>query len=405
MSYFENIDIQSADSASIDAFGRWRVSQQTTLIDLKHIFDKQPLLVDEELVGTATATHDAGESSVTLAAPANGDAAIMQTFQRTHYQSGKSQQIFMTFYDLGEGTNISVNIARNGTKTSITRNSWDDPLDGTGDSGITHDFDDNTIFMVDFEWLGVGRVRFFIVRDGVLIKFHELDFTDTTLVYMESPNQPLRWECRQTGAGQYRARAGYFTSNQVTPFNSTQDGIWLESDDNNGTFTYICAAVNSEGATNLIGKPFSIDAGTNDIQLNSTGVDYAAGAIRLKSTHSQASIKLISFDYLAETNDRARWQVVLNPTVTGTFAFTGVTDSAVEGAIGNQTGGAAPTVTGGTVLQAGYVQQQDSVIVEFDSAIDLGTAIDGTVDELVIVITPINAGLDAFVSINWKELV
>ena len=96
----------------------------------------------------------------------------------------------------------------------------------------------------------------------------------------------------------------------------------------------------------------------------------------------------------------------MNPTIgAGTFTYTDVTDAAVQISVGNQTAGTPPTATGGTTLASGYVSGNGSINVELDSAIKLGAAIDGTRDEIVLVITPITAGLDAYVSYTWRELV
>lgn len=394
------------DSANFDAFQRLRVSEVTTLIDIKQLHDKQPLLIDEVLNGTGAASHSINTASTELATSTSGDYVIRQSFQRLNYQSGKSQFILMTFagFDVetninkkvgyyssstvapyntnydgifleNDGTDIYIKVYRTGTLThSVRQDSWNDPMDGTGESGVTLNFANMQILGMDFQWLGAGRIRIYFEIEGQLIKAHQLlNANLLTSVYMSSPNQPIRYEISQSGVG-------------------------------SGAFEQICASVNSEGATNLIGKVLSANAGTNDLQFNSSGTVYAGIGIRLKSTHLDQVIDILNFDYLAETNDRARWELRLNPTVTGTFNYTGVTDSAVEISVGNQTAGAAPTVSGGTVLASGYVQQQGSIQGSIDSAIKLGTAIDGTVDEIVFCVTPINAGLDAYVSYTWREL-
>ena len=117
-------------------------------------------------------------------------------------------------------------------------------------------FQGNSITEFDFEWLGVGRVEGTVISRGQAFKFHVVDFTNgsaylnssggwTTIdanftgVYMSSPNQPLRWEMRQTGAG-------------------------------SGSATFICSAVSTEGSVNLIGSILSDNASNNDIQLSSS---------------------------------------------------------------------------------------------------------------------------------------
>lgn len=71
-----------APTGANDAFGRQRVSQVTTLLDVKHPNDKLPSIVDEELNGTATSVHSSANASVDMDTSADLDYVIRQTFQR-----------------------------------------------------------------------------------------------------------------------------------------------------------------------------------------------------------------------------------------------------------------------------------------------------------------------------------
>jgi len=263
----DSLPIRFGDTPNLDAFGRLRVSQVTTQFDAKQLHDNLPLFINEETIGTGSSAHSTTNAQNTLTTLAVNDAVILQTKQRFNYQSGKSQLLFWTFNSFdnqtnitkrvgyftsntttpfnsvldgfflqSDGTNISFQVYRSGTNiSSVNRSAWEDPLDGTGASGIAHDFDNNTILCIDFEWLGVGRVRACIVKEGEIIPFHSLDYTGTTSVYMSSPNQPLRWEIRQTGAG-------------------------------SGSFRTICTTVGSEGSIILIAAVSSASAPLNHIQ-------------------------------------------------------------------------------------------------------------------------------------------
>jgi len=273
------------------------------------------------------------------------------------------------------GKDIGIAIYKSGSVTESTyQSSWNlDTMDGNGISGINIDWSLNQIIVIDFEWLGVGRVRWGLVVNGLIVYFHESNHANNiTGIYMSTPNQPLRWEVRQSGVS-------------------------------GGSMDYICGSVNSEGSINDIGLVLSDNCGTNDLQLNSSGTTYAAAGIRLKTTHLDAVIDILQYRYLSETNDRALWEVRLNPTVTGTFNYSDYTNSAVQTAFGNQTGGASPTAAGGTILSSGYVSSNTSFESAIDTAIKLGSKIDGTPDEIVLCITPIQNGLDAFVSQDFKQ--
>jgi hypothetical protein len=399
----KGVPIRWQDTGNVDAFGRARVSQVTTQYDAKQLYDKLPLFVDEVSSGTATATHSTTLAQTSLATSAGGDYVVMQTKQRFNYQSGKSQLIFWTFNSMGsqagvnkkvgyfssstvapytadldgiflqnDGTNLSVNIYRTGTATAqVNQSSWDDPLDGTGASGVTHDFNNNTILAVDFEWLGVGRVRFYVIKDGAFIPFHSVGFTDTTSVYMSSPNKPLRWELRQ---------------NDVTA----------------GSLNVICSSVNSEGSLNQIGKLFSSNLGTDFINANSTSTKYAILGIRLNSSNIGTMVDILTLSLLSATNDNVLWEIWLNPTVAGTFTYNTVTNSGVQVAKG--TTGGTNTVTGGTLLDSGFMVAQNSVRLSIENAIRLGMSIGGTLDEIVLTANPLSTNLDIYGSITWREL-
>lgn len=404
MSNLENVNIQWQDTGNIDAFGRARVSQVTTQFDAKQLHDNLRLFIDEETIGTGAAAHSTTEARSQLTTAATSDVVILQTKQRFNYQSGKSQLVFMTFDNFQAETNItkrigyfssststpftadldglflesdgdvSINIYKSGTLTEQTdQSSWNiDPLDGSGESGITVDWQDSQILIIDFEWLGVGRVRWGLVIDGLIVYFHESNHANSTSgVYMSSPNQPLRWELRQSGAG-------------------------------SGTFNVICSSVNSEGSLNKLGKILSENLGTTHVNANSTSNKYALLGLRLQTAKVDTLVDLINYSILSTTSDDQLIEVWLNPTVAGTFTFNSVTNSSVQVAKGAADG--SNTVTGGTLLYSRYITAQDATPVNLQSSIRLGMAIDGTLDEIVITCNPLSNNSDVLASIDWREL-
>lgn len=396
---------------NLDAFGRLRVSELTTLIDIKQIHDEAPIFIDQVQNATGSSVYNTGESSTTLSTSASGDYAISQTKQRFNYQSGKSHFINFTMYGFeaqanvtkrigyfssattgnydtaldglfmeSDGSSVSTNIYRNGTLIAQTLQAdWDDPLNGTGASGITVDWSKDQIILVDFQWLGVGRVRWYVDIDGVAYLFHESKHANVIeKVYMKSPNQPLRWEIRQTGAG-------------------------------SGAMTYVCASVSSEGAQNIIGKSFSEDLAEAYVNANTSGTYYALLGIELQATKVDALIDVIDFSMLVGTNDNVHWELLLNPSVAGTFNYVAQSNSAVSIAKGDTAGNPSTnTVTGGTRLSSGYVKggnNSGDFDKEIQNAIRLGVTIAGVTDNIVLVCTPMtgDANLDVSGSIGWRE--
>ena len=91
--------------------------------------------------------------------------------------------------------------------------------------------------IIDYEWLGVGRVRVGFIIDG-LIKYchyfnHSNDDTFTS-VYMSSPNLPLRYDIQSDGT-------------------------------NPGELDHICSTVISEGGIEQTGTLRSVDNGTTEV--------------------------------------------------------------------------------------------------------------------------------------------
>ena len=409
MTLLKTIDTQPSDTPSIDAFGRQRISDLTTIGDLKLHSSNYNLLLSQIQNGTGLSTYNTGESSITLSTSASGDYAIAQTKQPFLYQAGKSCLIFQTFYNFHVETNIekrvgyfssstsapyntnydgimlvsnyyngvshdgkiSIRIYRNGTEIdAVTQDNFNkDKMDGTGKSRITIDWTKDQILKMDFQYLGVGRVRVGFNINGITYEVHEFAHANLIQkVYMNSSSQPLRWEVRQTGTG-------------------------------SGTFTFICATVNSEGSRNIIGLPGAASSGNTAIAGNTIGTTYALIGIRLKSTNLLSVIELISATIEASTSDFYYTELRLNPTVAGTFTYTGITNYSVEIATGSSTN----TVTGGTSLRLLASQSVQVADLNLGGALRIGSTIAGVADTLIICVTPLTANINFFATINWLE--
>jgi len=402
--------IAFADSLNFDAFQRFRVSELLTLIDLKQIQGEQVLFIDEELNGTATSTYSTTGSMTTLSTTNSGDWIINQTKQRFNYQSGKSHLIFMTFDNFENTTDIfkeigyfnsdtsspysggkdGISFSTDGTdhyvriyKSGVIRaelsragGDWLDPLDGTGESGITIDFTKSNILAMDFQWLGVGRVRLAMDIGGLLVPFAVINNANVNDgVYMTSPNHSLRWELRQTGA---------------TP----------------GTFDYICGSVNTEGTINTLGKVLSEDNGTTNISVANTGRKYVMFSIRLKQTNLDAIIDVLDATFLSTSNDNLLYNVYLNPTgMVGTLTHNDVDNSSVQVAKGNNTQYFTGEPTTGTKVESGYIKSNETFSTTIDNALRIGSNIDGTADEIVVTIQPLSTNANVLPTIKWRETI
>jgi len=412
----ENISVQMSDSPSIDAFGRQRVSNPVTLFDSKQLHDDLPLFWDEEIVnngGSTTSSHSTTDAATTMTVDSNsGDYVIRQTKMRFNYSPGKSQQILTTFV-LGEavsntskkigyfntstasaytadidgiylsqnGTTQSIVQAKNGTETAIAQASWNvDVFDGTGPSGITLDWTKTQIMIIDFEWLGVGRVRVGFVVNGLVYQAHEfLNANGLTSVYMSSPNHSMRYEIRSTGG--------------------------------TDSMEHICSSVASEGGETKLGTlRYKSTEGTHQDAATENTV-YAVLGVRLKTTHLDLVIDILNIAIQIHTaSDFGEWSVIFNPTVAGTFTFSDLSNSGTQTA----TGGTSNTVTGGYAISGGFVESGSSgknaiggsASSEIQNALRLGAAIDGTRDTVVLCFRPIAGSTDVDVegAMFWREL-
>ena len=403
-------NVKYADSSILDSFNRIRISQPLTIFDSKQIFDNQPLLWDESLETGAgiTSAHSTDTASTVFTSTLNTAGKFTrQTFMRFNYQPGKSQLVMMTGV-LGAGTagitqEIGLHDDDNGLffrcdqgtlkvvrKTSVTgsavdnavaQSSWNlDKLDGTGESGIDLDFTKTQIFIIDFEWLGVGRVRMGLVHNGEIVYSHEfLNSNVLADVYMSTPNLPLRYSIENDGTG---------------------SAISLKQ---------ICSTVISEGGSEDLGVLRHISTQGTHVDCNVENTLYAIIGIKLKSTHLAASVKLKKVAIQIQTaSETGEWELLLNPTVADTFAYSDVTNSAIQKA----TGATANTVTGGTNIDGGFAQSfsggggSGDATEEVDNAILLGSKIDGTPDEIVLCWRPTGgtSSHDIEGSIHYREL-
>jgi hypothetical protein len=386
---------------NLDATGRLRVSELTTLIDLKQTVDKLPLFFDEEIGGGGTSVHSTLNAETVLSVTNNNDYVIRQTKMRFNYQTGKSYLILETFdsmelqtdvikrvgyfnsntvapfdsdkdgFWLESSDKIYTVVEKSGTITSKTEQAdWNvDKLDGTGASGINIDWSLGQILIMDMLWLGKAGVRWYIEIDNVPILFHVDNYANTIKeVYISNPNHSVRYEIRSTGGA--------------------------------GSMSHVCSTVAIEGSRNKTGVIKGHNVGTTNLDANTKDTAYAAMGIRLKSAYITAEVDLLVFSILGTTADSFLWELRANPTVNGTFTYVDEPDSALQIA----RGATENTVTGGDIIDNGYVYQKASERATIENALRLGMSIAGDRDEFVLTVTPISNGLDVYTSFTGREI-
>jgi hypothetical protein len=393
-------------NATIDAFGRSRVSSPVGLFDSKQLYDNQPLVWDTELTGGGDSVHSSDRASSTLSVFNTGDKVIRQSRIRTPYQPGKSLLIFSTFV-MGESEdgvskkvgyfdeNNGIFFQNNGTVNSMvvrssvsgtpqddeaTQDNWNiDKLDGTGLSGISLDTTKAQIFIVDVEWLGVGSVRCGFVINGIIYYVHKFDHANIIdSVYMSTPNLPIRYE--------------------IENISGTATERTLEQ---------ICSSISSEGGyenkgfSHAASRGISALANVNDDHL------YPLISLRVKSGYIGTQIQPEFLDLLCtSSNANFYWELIINPSVNGADAasWQPVTNSAIEYDISRTL---TNFVTGGYVLASGYGAQKVATIgTIINGNFILGSNIAGASDQLVLAVQKIGMGTDDFItSITWSEFI
>lgn len=268
------------EEQNIDAFGRGRVSMPYTLGDYKHVYGLDPNFIDYKVNGGDIA-FQVNQACARLSTTSNPSSRIVhQTKFYHHYMPGKSQVILSSFNFYAATANVTkrtgyfddnngifLEQAGNGTLTWVVRSyvtgapterrtaqsQWsEDKCDGTGPSGFNIDITKTQLIWMDFQWLGVGRVRCGFVHDGQYVLAHEFNNSNNlATVYLSNPNLPVRCEMLNTGV----TTGAYFDQ--------------------------ICSTVISEGGYVEAGQDWAV---TNTPRLLTSGSTLPIMAIRLKNT-------------------------------------------------------------------------------------------------------------------------
>lgn len=271
----------NAQAGVSDAFGRVKTAIPYTLGDYKHLYASDFNFTDK-LVNGATKTFNTTRASVTLAVAAtSGSCAAHQSKMYHNYMPGKSQAILSSvvfgaaqpgvikrtgYYDDYNGIffeqdatgslNWVIRSSVNGTgsiqENRVSQANWN--VNTLNSEPITIDITKSQLISIDFQWLGIGRVRCGLVVNGEVYLCHVFDHSNkTSVVYMTDPNLPVRCEIINVG-------------------NPAQTG----------SMEQICATVVSEGGYSETGRAFSVSNPT--FRSLSSGSLLPVIAIRLKNT-------------------------------------------------------------------------------------------------------------------------
>ncbi len=407
------------DSGNLDAFGRLRVGLNKTLFESTFQYSLRRALWYQQVSGTGAIAHDDDRSSANLTTSANNDLALLQTKSYIPYEPGKSQLIKMTFV-AGNGTavkELGAFDSRDGVflrikevhkcsfvlRSSVTpgtilnpgaagvveydfpRGEWNvDRLDGYGPSGIILDITKQQILVIDYQFLGVGRIRFGFNISGKTFYCHFIENANLTETapYMRTGTLPLRYRIQGTASG-------------------------LD------VLQCVCSEVESEGGDEP--KTYDFSAYTPADVAIASGVRKHVISIQPKLLYrgieNRMSIILIDINILGGAN-AVLIETMYNSTVTGGTVTSANELSATEYIVGGTFAVKTATASDcGTIMtQAFYVpsgtgSQKNTTNNVFSTQFPITLSIDGTTPTVFsIVATGVGGAANIRATIGWKEI-
>lgn len=90
-----------------------------------------------------------------------------------------------------DGTTFGFHRFSGDVKESINQSDWDDPLDGTGRSGMTLDHTKLNVWAIGFQYLGAGAITLFLETDerNIFMAVHTIQYTNRNIVpSSQNPN-------------------------------------------------------------------------------------------------------------------------------------------------------------------------------------------------------------------------
>lgn len=396
MTYFAGAT--NFQDSNVDAFGRLRVSEMVTQFESKFHYGVEEKSYNTTTATGGTATFLSNEAAWNLATTtSSGSRVLRQSYNYMQYHPGKSQHILMTgvigspvanctkrigYYDDGDG----LFFVQNGTagfgvaeRTSTSgspvdtiyyQTSWNlDKLDGTGPSGLTLDLTKTQIFIMDFQWLGVGTVRYGVSINGKIIYVHYAHHANIlTQVYMKSAWLPLRYEIVNTAATASTA-----------------------------SLKQICSTVASEGGMEEKGSNFSASSTTSTTVGTANWVPLIA--IQVGSTFNsqqfRGKIILESYSTLVTSNTPCQTALFEASTLTGAVWTAVSSTSAINYDI------TSTAITGGIMRQSSFNGKTTDLEVYFHNDNLYGYA----GDIFVVAAKGIGGNSTVSAAINWREII
>ena len=391
---------------TLDLFGRLKVSHPYTLFDSNHRYSQDGDFSDI-VVGTgSTVGMITAQSTATLSIGTTAGCSLIRESKRVFsYQPGKALQTFQTFVlnpakpnlvqrvgyassengimlELdGSQVNIIKRTSITGVTTSVVvpQSDWNqDPLDGTGVSGIDLDFTKAQLMFTEYEWLGVGCVRVgFVNENGVFHIAHIFNHANTLdTTYITTASLPVRYEIFNTG---------------ITTSSSTMKQI--------------CVSVQSNGGYEHK-KAFDVVRNTTAVTVSITSF-VPLLSIRLTPGREDAIIIPSEYNVLPDSNTASTFEVALikNATLTGASFISTSTSSPNA-----QVDFSATALIGGTIVKNDYLTSANkataplNVFTEYNWDLQLGRTQAKVSDIYTLAIRAVSGSGTALGSLSFYDL-
>lgn len=259
--------------------------------------------------------------------------------------------------------------------TAVAQSAWNiDKMDGTGVSGLTLDFAKQNIYVIDYQWLGSGRVRYGVEIGGVLYYVHEaLHANILERIYSQYGTYPVRCEIVGSGA----AGSMYFT----------------------------CCSITSEGGDEADGIFRTVNSGLTAKSYGASGSVVPLISLRKNSANVTVPIRLLDFQTFSSSADDMLITIYLNTALTGASW-----DAAPAGFAEYDI--SATAISGGIKLYSHYVRGASQIgATEITAALArsksfaLGADVDMNSDVLTIVGQNITTNASLYGAINYREII
>lgn len=138
------------------------------------------ITITAKVRGTGSNTFTVASSTTTI------------TTTDVNLSGGTANTTFSNGYVVGyNGTTFGFHRFHNDALVTVTQANWDDPMDGTGLSGMTLDQTKINVYAIQYQYLGAGAIRLFVESDtsGFFVLVHTIQYTNAnTVPSVENPN-------------------------------------------------------------------------------------------------------------------------------------------------------------------------------------------------------------------------